>query len=219
MYNLNPLMSGYIDEHRHSLTPEKHEELVLLAQNGDREARDALVIDNLALVVHAARPFCKCQMDFDDLFQEGCIALMNTIDIFKPGLGRCFSTFAYNKIRWGISRSVINKASIIRAPLHVKELCIRLQRLEVEFTRELNRVPSLEELAAGAGVTAEKAQRALLSGERPLSLEYPCDDEYEPLGSRIPDCNIPDPEEAALRVRLEKWYARQFIPVLPNGNT
>ena len=58
MYDLNPLMSGYIDERRYSLTPEKHEELVLLAKNVDREARDTLVIDNLALVVHAARPFC-----------------------------------------------------------------------------------------------------------------------------------------------------------------
>ena len=157
MYDLNPLMSGYIDERRYSLTPEKHEELVLLAKNVDREARDTLVIDNLALVVHAARPFCKCGMDFDDLLQEGCIALMNTIGIFKPGLGRCFSTFAYDKISWGISSSVINKAGIIRVPLHVKELCIKLERLNTELTRELNRVPSVEELTAAPCAPVERS--------------------------------------------------------------
>ena len=205
MYDLNPLSGGYMDAHRHSMSPDEQKEKVALAQRGDKAARDALVTDNLRLVASAAGAFELCGVDFDDIFQEGCMALMNAIDLYRPMYNRCFSTYAYDKIRWGISRAVIKTGYAIRAPLHIKELYYIIMRLRPGLACELGKEATIAELAAKTGTSEKNVKLALQSGESMLSLEY---EMREPDGisfmELIPDDSIPCIEETVIRNHLEE---------------
>lgn len=200
MYDLNPLISGYLHEHKHVLSADEHEKLLTMIKEGNHEARDALIEDNLGLVAFAAASYRKCGMDFDDLFQEGCLALMNAIDQCKLGMNNHFSTYACSKIKWGISRSIINKNSLIRKPLHVKELYYKLARIQTQLMCVYGREPTIEELAAEVDVSEEKVRYALRSAEEPLSLEYEYGEEgdYYSLEERIADPCEPDPASIIL---------------------
>lgn len=64
------------------------------AQNGDKEAREALIKENIGLVRHIVKRFLGRGYDPEDLFQIGCIGLMKAIDKFDTSYEVCFSTYA-----------------------------------------------------------------------------------------------------------------------------
>ncbi len=76
------------------LTEKEKIELLALAQNGDKDARDKLVTGNLRLVLSVIQRFANRGENPDDLFQIGCIGLIKSIDNFDPTVGVKFSTYA-----------------------------------------------------------------------------------------------------------------------------
>ncbi len=102
----------------------KHEELLTLVRDmraGDVHARQRLIEANLQLVVSVVkRHLTDPRMSFLDLVQEGNQGLMRAIDLFDPEAGNRFSTYAVPWIRQHITRAMMNKADLIRKPLHVQ---------------------------------------------------------------------------------------------------
>lgn len=84
---------------------------------------DDLILDNLALVGEIAGKYVMYtkHMDYDDLFQEGCIGLMNAAKRYNPGRGVKFSTYAYEVINGTILRAIDIQDNIIRKPVSQKE--------------------------------------------------------------------------------------------------
>lgn len=82
--------------------------------------RDALILANMGLVKSIANKYTHKHelesFDFDDLVQEGVIALMHAIDTYDPASGYTFSTYATRVITNTMSREVIEKDSMIRLP-------------------------------------------------------------------------------------------------------
>ena len=62
------------------------------AREGDMQARETLVRENLALVRHLVKRFQDRGREYDDLFQYGCLGLLKAIDRFDPSFGTAFST-------------------------------------------------------------------------------------------------------------------------------
>lgn len=56
--------------------------LLELAKDGDRDARDKLVTDNMGLVVSVARRYVGRGQELEDLIQIGLIGLVKAIDRF-----------------------------------------------------------------------------------------------------------------------------------------
>jgi RNA polymerase primary sigma factor len=94
-----------------------------------RSAKETMIMANLRLVLHIAKPYVALSdLSLDDLFQEGVIGLMRAADKYDHTLGYKFSTYATWWIRQSITRSLADRGTTIRLPVHVYDDVLRLKR-------------------------------------------------------------------------------------------
>ena len=80
------------------------EELIALAQGGDKDASEALVQENSGLIWSVARRFLGRGTEGDDLYQLGCLGFLKAVAGFDLEYGTQFSTYAVPKISGEIRR-------------------------------------------------------------------------------------------------------------------
>lgn len=135
------------------LTAEQEGELSYRVKQGDMTAKNLLVEGNLRLVVYVARKYIGRGLSLEDLIQEGNIGLMTAVDRYDFDKGFKFSTYAYHWITQAIQRAIYNKGKNVRIPIHLHEK-LSLYRKTLENLRiELNRQPTLDEIAEAMGVS------------------------------------------------------------------
>ena len=149
------------------------EELIGLAQSGDREASERLVVENAGLIWSVARRYFGRGVDPDDLYQLGCVGFLKAIAGFDPAFGTQFSTYAVPKIAGEIRRFLRDDGSVkVSRSLKERAAAIRLarQHLTGELGREALSLTA-EEIACAETATAgaESIQRE--SGEEGFTLE------------------------------------------------
>lgn len=94
-----------------------------------RSAKETMIMANLRLVLHIAKPYIGLSdLSLDDLFQEGVMGLMRSADKYDHTLGYKFSTYATWWIRQSITRSIADRGTTIRLPVHVYDDVLRLKR-------------------------------------------------------------------------------------------
>ena len=104
-----------------TLSPEKMDELLHLAGEGDEEARQALIEGNLRLVLSVIQRFEKRGENPDDLFQVGCIGLIKAISNFDPSKNVRFSTYGVPMIA-GEVRRYLRDNSAIRVSRSIRDV-------------------------------------------------------------------------------------------------
>jgi RNA polymerase sigma-B factor len=156
-------------------------------EDGDLEAREELIERYLPLVRSLARRYANRGEPLDDLVQVGSIGLIKAIDRFDVARGVELSTYATPNIIGEIKRHFRDKGWSVRVPRGLQELNVRLSRLLERLTVELERSPTIPELAKAAGTTEEEVLEALESGQAyaTVSLSGPAggEDELDPLES------------------------------------
>lgn len=135
----------------------------LYKEKGDEEARDQLIVSHLNLVRFLASKFKNRGEPLDDLVQVGTIGLIKAIDRFDPERGLEFTTYATPTILGEIKRHFRDKGWSIRVPRRLQELSAKVNQATDELTVELQRSPSVEEIAAKLGVGAEEILEAMES--------------------------------------------------------
>lgn len=140
-----------------------HELFRLYKEKGDEEARDQLIVSHLNLVRFLASKFKNRGEPLDDLVQVGTIGLVKAIDRFDPERGLEFTTYATPTILGEIKRHFRDKGWSIRVPRRLQELSAKVNQATDELTVELQRSPSVEEIAAKLGVGAEEILEAMES--------------------------------------------------------
>jgi RNA polymerase sporulation-specific sigma factor len=70
------------------------EELYYKNKEGDSRAREKLISFNLPLVHALCRRYPTQTVDYEDIFQEGCIGLLKALRKYDPQKGAKFSTYA-----------------------------------------------------------------------------------------------------------------------------
>ena len=94
-----------------------------------RSAKETMIMANLRLVLHIAKPYVGLSdLSLDDLFQEGVMGLMRAAEKYDHTLGYKFSTYATWWIRQSITRSLADRGTTIRLPVHVYDDVLRLKR-------------------------------------------------------------------------------------------
>jgi RNA polymerase primary sigma factor len=136
-----------------------------------RAVRDRFVRANLRLVVKIAGRYAGGHLPFSDLIQEGNIGLITAVDRFEHERGVRFCTYATWWIRHRISRAIAHHGRAVAVPAHVAQAATKLQRQRRRIETQLGRNPSVEEVAAAAGIDAEHAHAALCATGRGLSLD------------------------------------------------
>jgi RNA polymerase sigma-B factor len=132
---------------------------------GDVDAREQLIEQYLPLVRSLARRYANRGEQLEDLVQVGAIGLIKAIDRFDVDRGVELTTYATPNIIGEIKRHFRDKGWAIRVPRGLQELNVRLSQLLERLTVELERSPTIAELAEAADVTEEEVLEALESGQ------------------------------------------------------
>lgn len=134
--------------------------LIQMAHDGDKEARESLVMNNVGLVWSIVRHFSGRGYDLEDLFQIGSIGLLKAIDKFNLDFDVKFSTYAVPMITGEIKR-FLRDDGMIKVSRSIKELGMRVRSARERMSYELGREPNLEELAAAVGASREEVAASM----------------------------------------------------------
>lgn len=129
-------------------------ELIALAHEGDKGAREQLVEENMGLVYSVARKFAAMGQEFDDMVQLGAIGLIKCVDRFDLAQEVKFSTYAVPMII-GEMKRFLRDDGIIKVSRTLKENQYKIKRAESELAQKLGRDATIEEVAAWTGILKE----------------------------------------------------------------
>ncbi len=152
---------------------------------------DRLVEENLGLVHACAKHFKGRGVEYDDLFQAGCLGLVKAVENYDKSRGTRFSTYAVPVIL-GEIRRLFRDGGVLKVSRGLKELSVRASREAAAFAEREGRSPSVAELAELLGVEPAEAAEALGAAQIPLSLT-----ENEDEGGGQTDVAV-EPEEEKL---------------------
>lgn len=191
---------------------ERTEELIRRSQEGDKEAREVLIEENMGLIHHVVKRFLGRGVEAEDLFQIGAIGLVKAVDRFDLSFGVRFSTYAVPMIAGEIKR-FLRDDSMIKISRSLKELAIRAARLREQILMERGEEPGVEELAGCLGVEPEELVQAMDGSAEVESLQkivYQGDGEGLSLMDKVEQGK--DEEETLLRQLLLEQLLSDLEP-------
>ena len=154
------------------LSEEEKIYLLRRAHEGDTTARDQLIMGNLRLVLSAIQKFIQRGENPDDLFQIGCIGLMKAIDRFDLNLDVKFSTYAVPMIL-GELRRFLRDGGHFRVARSIRDTAYKAMMAKEQLSVELQREPTVDEIASFLDRPREEIVVALESVVEPVSISEP----------------------------------------------
>lgn len=159
-----------------SLKVLKSDEMLVLfklyQENNDEDAREALIMGNLKLVLSMVQKFAQRAENMDDLFQVGCVGLIKAIENFNLSLNVQFSTYAVPMIIGEIKR-YLRDFSLVRISRNLRDTSYRVLKAKESFINEFSREPTLEELVKILDIKMYDIQEAINSNQSVSSIFDP----------------------------------------------
>ena len=179
------------------LTEAEKRQLLTLAHAGDKAARTRMVEGNLRLVLSVVQRFAQRGENLDDLFQVGCIGLIKAIDNFDPAQPVRFSTYGVPMII-GEIRRFLRDNNALRVSRTLRDTAYRAMQARETLEKQLGREPTMDEIAAAAGLARREVTAALESVVEPLSLDEPVYTDGGDAMYVIDQVRDPDSEESLI---------------------
>ncbi len=185
-------------------------ELILKSKAGDNEATDALVNGNFPLIKAIVKGFLNKGVEYDDLYQIGCVGFLKAIKNFDPNFSVKFSTYAVPMISGEIKRFLRDDGSI-KVSRSIKTLGIKLKAFIEKKKSETGETPSLDELEKEFAAEKEDIVMALDSGRQMVSLQSKLDED-DPSSQNVLDKLVSDDKSDDM---LDKIILKDAIMSLP----
>nr|MBP3598751.1 SigB/SigF/SigG family RNA polymerase sigma factor [Eubacterium sp.] len=144
-------------------------ELIQLAQAGDKLARDQVIQNNMGLVYSIVSRYVGRGYDGEELSQIGAIGLIKAVDKFDTSFDVRFSTYAVPMISGEIKR-FLRDDGMVKVSRSIKENGWKIKRAVEKLSQQLDREPSIEELAAATEIAMEDIVIALEANSEVESL-------------------------------------------------
>lgn len=183
--------------------------LINRAHQGDKLARDKILIENTGLIWSIVRRFLNRGHEGEDLFQIGCIGMLKAIDRFDTEFDVAFSTYAVPMIA-GEIRRFIRDDGIVKISRKIKENQMKIMHKREIYINEKKQEPTIEELEKVCNLTKEEIVMAMDASRNVESIDkemYSKDSAYTLMDLAEDDTNI---EETV----LNKIMVQQLMDML-----
>lgn len=143
--------------------------LIERVREGDKQAENIMVEENMGLVYSIVRRFANRGYETEDLTQIGAIGLIKAVKKFNPEFNVQFSTYAVPMITGEIKRFLRDDGAI-KISRTLKENAMKGWRSEEVLRRRLNREPTIKEISKECGIDAESLVEAFEAAAPPESI-------------------------------------------------
>jgi RNA polymerase sigma-B factor len=142
---------------------------------GDRDARNALIERFLPLAGSVARRYAPSGESLEDLVQIASLALVKAVDRFDVNRGYAFSSFAVPTIVGELKRHFRDRTWVVRPPRELQDLTLRMDRVAIRLSQQLDGAPTVTQLAVALEATEEQVLEAMQARDarHGLSLQAP----------------------------------------------
>ncbi len=143
--------------------------LIERVREGDKQAENIMVEENMGLVYSIARRFTNRGYDSEDLIQIGAIGLIKAVQKFNPEFNVQFSTYAVPMIMGEIKRFLRDDGAV-KISRSLKENAMKGWRSEEMLRRRLNREPTIKEISEECGIDADLLAQSFEAAAPPESI-------------------------------------------------
>lgn len=192
------------------LDAEQTNRLIALSKEGDSSATEKLVSGNFPLIKAIVKRYLNKGVEYDDLYQIGCLGFLKAIKNFDPKFDVKFSTYAVPMVSGEIKRFLRDDGSI-KVSRSIKSLSIKLKTYIEKRRGETGSNPSIQELQQEFGADKEDIIIALDSAQQTVSLQAKIDED-DPGSQNIIDKLMVDDKSDEM---LDKLILRSLISKLP----
>ena len=147
-------------------------ELVKKAQSGDEHAKEVLLNENSSLIKSVIKRFRDKGVDYDDLYQLGCLGFLKAIKNFNPEFEVKFSTYVVPLVIGEIKRFMRDDGSI-KVSRALKSLNLSINKYVEAYFKEHKEKPSIANIAGNLGVDQQDVVMAMEASKMPVSLYAP----------------------------------------------
>ena len=151
-------------------------ELVKRAKNGDSEATNILINGNFPLIKSIVKGYLNKGVEYDDLYQIGCVGFLKAIKNFKENFDVKFSTYAVPMIAGEIKRFLRDDGSI-KVSRSIKTLLIKTKAFIEKYRTKTGETPTISDIAKEFNVEEADVIIALDSGQQLISLHAKVDED------------------------------------------
>ncbi len=190
------------------------EDLIRLAQAGDREASEALVTENSGLIWSVAKRFVGRGTETDDLYQLGCLGFLKAVEGFDLEFGTQFSTYAVPKIA-GEIRRFLRDDGAVKVSRTLKEQAASIRTMRNQLTLALGREPTVQEISRQTGLTPEEIALAETATASTESINRELGEEGFSLENILSDIQSEEKllEQISLRQAIDKLPQREAMVI------
>lgn len=129
----------------------------------DTAAREALIEHYLPLARSIANRYRHTPQSLEDLVQVASLALVKAVDGFDASRGLAFSSYAVPTIVGELKRYFRDAAWSLHLPRAMKERVLLVERCERQLSGQLGHAPTVDDIAAAAGLSAEEVLDAMVA--------------------------------------------------------
>ena len=149
--------------------------------DNEKEIRDILIEKHLYIAEILAKKYTNRGIDYDDIYQVACLGLIYAIDRYDIEKGFEFSSFATPTIIGEIKKYFRDKGWTIRVPRRIQELSKKINNAKVYLSQQLQRSPTIEDIAEYLNSTEEEVLEAMEASKvyTPQSLDVTYDSQND----------------------------------------